>query len=612
MGRVKKFINRLSIRKKLIFYSYMVMTPIMLIISTTLVVKNYGDTQKSKNLRQMQSVKSLDDSVDVLRKDMQNLCTYLCINEDVLKILNSKNPEELNRNHKLWLDEAPMNFLLDIFALKGYVKTIAIYPENGVNYYLKSQDASAHVAETKAVQSSEMYKEAVEAGGAVLWKVLSKEKNDVYLATRAEKLVLYREIYDLSKKNALAFLVLGANTDVFLEPCKNAVQSEEEGIVILSPNGQELLEYGMHDEKVAEYLTKEMYSYVKQKNAAPSFEYGKYDVFWSQNEKSSFIVCKLVPKVSIGDLLKEAAVTPLILLAAFLMGLCPILIFISHIITQPLNLLTVAMGKFKKGDFTQQIPVSTQDEMGVVAEGFNVMVEDIKKLIDTNYVMALKEKESELNALQAQINPHFLYNTLDALYWRALEFENEEIAEDILALSNLFRMVLGQGKGIITVDLEEELINTYLHIQKMRFGKRLNYSMTIEDEIKEALIPKLILQPFVENAIVHGIENVGTNATLIISGKKVEKNEKTYIEFDIADTGKGMTQEQLEDIWKTNEARRYASQRIGHYAIRNVKERLELKYHEDFSLTIDSELGKGTIVHIVIPFELAGGRELEH
>ena len=146
------------------------------------------------------------------------------------------------------------------------------------------------------------------------------------------------------------------------------------------------------------------------------------------------------------------------------------------------------------------------------------MVEDIRTLIDENYVITLREKESELAALQAQINPHFLYNTLNSLYWKAMEEGNGEIAESILALSQLFRLVLNQRKKEVTAGQEIELISRYLQIQKVRFSKRLHYEIVMEESVKKAIIPKLIIQPFEENAIVHGFENVTTPCYLKTMG----------------------------------------------------------------------------------------------
>jgi two-component system, sensor histidine kinase YesM len=166
-------------------------------------------------------------------------------------------------------------------------------------------------------------------------------------------------------------------------------------------------------------------------------------------------------------------------------------------------------------------------------------------------------------------------------------------------LSQLFRLVLGQGKGIVTVKNEQELIDRYLHIQKMRFAKRLDYEIKIEEEIEAAIIPKLILQPFIENAIVHGFEKTGEKCFISLVGKRRGK----HIIFMIKDNGIGMSREQVKAILKVNDSERYASQRIGRYAIKNIRERLELKYHEDFKLLIYSKEGSGTTVIIELPYE---------
>lgn len=237
------------------------------------------------------------------------------------------------------------------------------------------------------------------------------------------------------------------------------------------------------------------------------------------------------------------------------------------------------------------------DEVGEASACFNEMVDDMKRLIDKNYVMALKEKESELDVLQAQINPHFLYNALDSLYWQTLEHGDEKTAEDIMALSDLFRLVLNRGEGIVTVDNEMNLLKRYLHIQKMRFGKRLNYRIEVEETLLSEKLPKLILQPFVENAIVHGFEKGGDSYELTILGKR----DGSDMVFYIKDTGVGMSREQVKAIWKQEDTRQYAGQRIGRYAIKNVKERLELKYQDRFLLEIESEEGKGTTVMLRLP-----------
>jgi len=599
MVKIKQFISRLSIKKKIIFYSYLVVTPIMLMISALLFMNNYQKTITSQAEANLNSVKSLGDSIEVIQTDLINLSTYICINDDITKILTANNPEEINKDSQLWKKLAPVNLLQDMIYLKGYVKTIAIYPENGVLPFLRCVDSSSYLSDIEDVRNTQSYKDVLAEKGKILCRRVPKNSQDIYKNNWTDKIVLYREMFDLSKKKALGYIVIGADAGKYTELCKNILRKENEGILVLNSRGDELVRYGEIEEGVLTYLQSEENISQDYKKRDTHMTYGAYEMFCSQKNRESEIICKLVPKSNINDLWYNIAITPVILLIGFLIGLFPVLVFVSNIISKPLRNVCNAMDKFKNGDFGQRVAVTTQDEVGQVGACFNQMVRDIKNLIDNNYVMALREKESELTALQAQINPHFLYNTLDALYWQVQNAGNEEIAEDILALSNLFRLVLGRGKGIITVREEEELINQYLQVQKMRFTKRLNYEIEMEEEILDAYIPKLILQPFVENAIVHGFENTATNCVLSVSGHAKSGN----IEFRIRDTGVGMTQEQVDAIWNIEDSRRYSSQRIGRYAIKNVKERLALKYRENFELRIESEVGKGTTVIIVIPME---------
>lgn len=596
MKRIDRLTVYFNIRQKIIFYVYLVISPILILITTFILISNYKDTKNQQIEADSNVVRSLDKSIGVIQTELSDLSVYICINSDIGAILTNGRPEELNEDSRLWYNRAPMKIIQDIIALKGYIKTMAIYPENGVNSYLRCIDSSVHLSDIEAVRQTDTYKKAVEMKGDIVWKRVSQGSGSIYQANYADKIVMCREIFDMSKKEKLGYLVLGVNEEKYIDLCKNAIQQENEGIVILSCEGSELTRYGTVDEKILSYISSEEYLKQDHKKRAVYFEHDSYNVFCSQEQKKGVIVCKMVPKSNSDKQLNNIIITPILMLIGMLVGLWPLLELISNIISRPLQRLCVAMNKFQGGDFNQQVAVESRDEIGEVTACFNQMVLSIKELIDRNYVMALKEKESELSALQAQINPHFLYNTLDSLYWRTQSEGNDELAEDILALSQLFRLVLGQGKGIIPVRMEKELIANYLHIQKMRFNKRLKFEINIDEDIMEEFIPKLILQPFVENAIVHGFENSEKGGILKITGKRQENN----LVFSIRDNGIGMTEEQIAAIWNVEDSKRYAGQRIGRYAIKNVRERLELKYREEFSLMITSRPSEGTEVTIVL------------
>lgn len=598
MRTIKKWADRLSVRKKMIFYGYLTITPVLIITCMILLFYNYERGLKEHLENDIVEINSLEDSVTMLQKDVEDISTYICINNEILRILESENAQELNQNPQLWLDMAPMQIVQDMIALKGHIKTIALYPENGVNPYLRGMDGSSYTDRFSIVRKSDIYKDLLKSENKKMWRSACKGEETPYSVNHSDKIMLYREIQNLSQTKKLGFIAIGVEKKSFENLYTNIPVSNEEGIIVLDKNGGSLFEIGNVPAGFREQILTEEFLQKNYRERDEHFTYGKYEVICKQASRNSSIICKIEPNYSMQMQFFDFAYMPITLMVAILIGMLPLLLIISHLITSPLNKVCTAIRKFSKGDFNQKIQLNTEDEIGEVANCFNKMVEDIKTLIDENYVITLKEKESELSALQAQINPHFLYNTLDSFYWKANEDGNEELADNIIALSELFRLVLNQGKSEITVENEVELVSRYLQLQRMRFENRLEYSIEIDEEIKKERIPKLIVQPFVENAVVHGFENISTSCQIKVTGK----TEGNMIHFEIVDTGIGMSQSQIDAIWQgETESKDYSRQRIGRYAIKNIKERLQLKYQDNFILHIESNVGKGTRVLLCIP-----------
>lgn len=608
MKRIRERIRKMSIRRKLVFYSYAIITPILLLISVLLLAHNYRSAVLSEEERCIQNVQSISDSIGVVQKNIMEMGVYISINKEIKKILTVDEPEQLNRDVRFWQNRAPMEIVEDMVAIDGQIKTMAIYPENGVNPYFNCVDRSSYISDMEQVRGQEIYRLAVQEKGKFLWQRVGRQQTDTYQHNLNDKIVMYREIYDMARRNKLGYLVVGSSAEIFDEICSNALSGRQESVVVMSEYGAELVRCGSVEDEAVSQMLAEKFSGTASGELIQSSTWKNYSIYQCRDEETGTIVVKMARRVGWRDLSNTIIYAPLALLLGFLIGLYPVLVVVSDIVSKPLHTLSIAMENFKQGDFSQKVEVMTQDEVGEASACFNRMVDDIRELIDKNYVMALKERESELDVLQAQINPHFLYNTLDSLYWKAMESENEEIAEDILSLSQLFRLVLNRGNGIVTVQAEAELLERYLHIQKMRFGKRLEYEVSVDQAILKEEIPKLILQPFVENAIVHGFEKTDGNYTLRVTGVKKE----AYMIFRITDTGVGMSEEQMAAIWDKEDTRKYASQRIGRYAIKNVKERLALVYRDDYALTIESRVGQGTTVTVSVPCGLKESRQDEY
>lgn len=480
MKSIKRWANKLSVRKKIIFYGYMTITPVLLITCTILLFYNYNRAINERLENDILGLNALEDSVYMLQKDVEDISTYICINNEVIDILESNKVKELNSNAKLWFECAPMQIVQDMIALKGNIKTIAIYPENGVTPYLRGMDGSSYIDKFYKIRRDDIYNQVLSSEYKKIWKKVEKNDKVPYQVNRSDKIVLYREIFNLSQSKKLGLIVIGVEKKSFDELCSNGILSKNEGLIILDKNSGQLYEKGTIPDNVLEYIQKESFLKEDYKERPKHFSYGDSEIITLQGAGNSSIMCKVVPKYSMQMQIMDFAYVPLILLIAILVGMLPLLLIISRCITGPVNKLSTAIEKFSKGDFNQKIEITTEDELGQVARCFNKMVEDIKKLIEENYIITLKEKESELATLQAQINPHFLYNTLDSFYWKASDDGNEELADNIIALSELFRLVLNQGQSEITVRNEIELVSRYLQIQRMRFSNRLKYTVDIE------------------------------------------------------------------------------------------------------------------------------------
>ncbi|MDD6236542.1 MAG: sensor histidine kinase [Clostridiales bacterium] len=205
-----------------------------------------------------------------------------------------------------------------------------------------------------------------------------------------------------------------------------------------------------------------------------------------------------------------------------------------------------------------------------------------------------QKRKSELKALQAQINPHFLYNTLDSIIWMAEAGNTDEVVEMTSALANLFRTSISKGDEIIPIQVEIDNITSYLTIQKMRYQDKLTYHIDVDDNIKKYKILKVVLQPLVENAILHGVKSKTTNGLIEIGAFETED----AVVFTVTDHGEGMTEEQLKNIFAPKKNTVSRGSGIG---VNNVNERIKLYFGEQYGLQFFSRYGEGTTVHVVIP-----------
>lgn len=281
----------------------------------------------------------------------------------------------------------------------------------------------------------------------------------------------------------------------------------------------------------------------------------------------------------------------------FFVGIITISVFvlimiISYTLTKPINILTKAMKSVQEQNFALQIPNKRKDEIGKLTDSFNFMIGKIKTLIQEVYEKKLEQKNAELEALQAQINPHFLYNTLDSINWMLIDKDEYEISKIVVSLGDLMKYAINKKSVFVSIEEEFEYLQSYLIIQKKRLGERMKYSIEVEDKLKSFQIPKLLVQPILENAIIHGTEYSKENG--IIKVRAYEKDDCVYI--FVTDNGQGIRKEKLVQLLDFQYDNNYSG--IG---IQNVDKRLRLHYGEKYKLIIESDYGIGTKVTIRIP-----------
>lgn len=284
-----------------------------------------------------------------------------------------------------------------------------------------------------------------------------------------------------------------------------------------------------------------------------------------------------------------------IILYMSLTGVMFILIVIYIIITwqlKPFNNMLLKINKVRKGNFNVQIETKRKDEFGTLAESFNKMIDDIKELLTKVKNDQKKIRKSELKALQSQINPHFLYNTLDSIYWKTKTGEYKEVGDMTVALSQFFRISLNKGKEVISLKKEIEHVKNYLLIQKCLYPEKIDFIIDINDDLYNYQCIKLIIQPLVENSIVHGLKDIEEGGKIIICGRK--ENQRIIIE--VCDNGKGFDVEKMESILKKGKS-------SNGYGLYNVNKRIKLNYGSDYGLSFGYQEDKGACVKINIPAE---------
>lgn len=544
-----------------------------------------------------QLVQMVNSDIDSYISTMENLSELVLNNDDVSsylyeedeKLAKEQNAEEIGNEFGLLRDTRD-----DIY-------NIGIVGNNG-RYFINN----ANVSVNPYVNPEDMdwYKEAIQGReeitsshvqNIVLYEykwVVTLSRGIVNPKTGKPEGVLFIDLNYSSISSLCEKISLGTKGYVFI--------LDEKGNIIYHPK-QQLLYNGLLDEKIEQIL-----STPKGGNGNFLSDDGKRLYTVTKSEKTGWSVVGVTYLDELLSRSKEIQKLHIALAVCLIFAATVISMMLSSAITKPITRLRGTMKEVEQGNLEVQMSFpKARNEIKDLVDSFNVMVERIKELVKKNKEEQEEKRKSEFKALQAQINPHFLYNTLDSIIWMAESNKNKEVIQMTSALSKLLRKSISNQKETVTVAEEIEYVSEYLKIQQMRYHDKLTYEIAVDREIMNCSIAKLVLQPLVENAIYHGIKTKEGKGHITINGAVEDGNAVLRIHDD----GVGMDAETLSHIFDGNKG-----DSISKVGVSNVNSRLKLYYGEAYGLKYNSSIGHGTCVTVTVPMETwqRGGTDETH
>ena len=509
-----------------------------------------------------------------------NIALIEDITFDILK--NSVIQEELRRCETGNLTSYERN--VQAKRIKNVLANYALFNDDIISLSVFAKDGTEFSIKKNIFEETLQlfrWEEIVAANGSTLWKVSEDGEDSICIA---------RAILDLVTMKPIGYINVVCENEFFGSLIQDIVDIYSSRVYVINEENKVMC--SNDGSNIGKQLLNEVL--YTSKNYI-TFENITFYAYKDKKMSNNWTLIYLVP---LNELRKE--VVPFMIFSIlFSIGciLCGVLAsyYYTRRIISPLEELNKSMEAVEKGDFTKRLPVRSNDEIGQLVKRYNQMAEKIMNLIKRVYKMEISQKQAEIELLRMQINPHFLYNTLDTISWMARSEGNENIAEITTALGDLLRSTIKQD-GYITVAQELDSVRKYLLIQKFLFGEKITIEYEIDERVLNYVIPNFLLQPLVENAIYHGIEpKMGAGLLKIAS---YIKDEKLY--FVVSDNGIGMSKKQVEDIY--NECKKLQSKNC--IGIKNVYRRLYNYYGEESTLEIQSLVDVGTTVSISIPLRL--------
>lgn len=580
-----RFIGKFSSIQSVIFATVAVLVLSAVVIVTGVSMK-FTNTSIFENSSEYTHtiIQQMNQNIDSYIDYMENIAYLISSNEDVQDYLFDEKIDNEGRYRIL-------NQFQTILDSRSDIRNVGIISKNG---RMLINDGSKSVNQDLDLNTQEWYATALEKpNGPIL---TSSHVQHIISGERPWVITLSRGIRDRSgsgEKEGVFFIDL--NYSAISELCDQSTVGTKGYAFILDAKGN--IVYHPQQQQLYNELQTENISLIMDTDEdtvlTGTGNDGKlYSI--SRSEKTGWTV---VDCTNVKELLsKSRQAQSVYVLTAIILVIVALLFsrFMARSITLPIQKLRDSMKKVQEGDFSvSDVVVDSRNEIGSLTKSFDVMTHRIHELMEQNVHEQEEKRKSELKALQSQINPHFLYNTLDSIIWMAEGKKNEEVVLMTASLARLLRQSISNEDEVVPIANEVEYARGYLTIQKMRYKDKLEFQIEVDSSILYIPLIKLVLQPIIENAIYHGLKYKESKGLLIVKGFMKDGNAV----LQVIDDGVGMDEETLAHIYDKHKVN-YHSNGVGVY---NVQKRLKLYYGEDYGITYTSELGKGTTATITIP-----------
>lgn len=506
-----------------------------------------------------------------------------------LDLFNSTNRSNLQFQKQFY------NLAEKVFNYKSYINSVYIFNTHG-NYEAKLAGDYFYSGATDPL-NSKWYNDCVELSGKPLFvntfalpDARDMKGNQIYVFSVA------RAIVNVDKSSVIGVMLINAKYSYLSAMCNKMLIIPDENIYIIDKAGN--IVYDKNISNVSQKLEKSLFDIVNGTDSGSknvSINNLKHLIIFNSSESTGWKVINVIPENKLFESINQLKYLTIIITASLILLVSLFIILLSSQIVTPLKRLIIMMKLFEKGDFDIKIKFNNRNEIGQLSKSFNKMTSKIKRLVKTVYIDQITQKDLELQMLQNQINPHFIYNTIESIHMMAEINNDDETSLMARSFGKILRYGISKTQKIVSVKDEVENLNDYVQLQKIRFSNKFNIVINISEDIYQCKIIRLILQPLVENAINHGISSRLKDGLICVEGWKDGPN----LIFQISDNGKGIAEGELSNL---NDYINGLNNDFKSIGLKNVNKRLQLHYGEGYEIRIFSKFNEGTTVRVNLPY----------